>query len=100
MQKAFFGGLADQALLLDLPAGPQESGDEPAPRPAVSAGHHVFPAGEVGEETDVLERSGNPLLHDLVGFTARDVLFDGVYACKSLSRFMELVSRPLLLLMP
>jgi pyruvate dehydrogenase E2 component (dihydrolipoamide acetyltransferase) len=25
---------------------------------------------------------------------------DGVYACKFLSRFMELVSRPLLLLMP
>jgi hypothetical protein len=60
----------------------------------------AIPAGEVGEETDVLERSGNPLLHDLVGFTARDVLFDGVYACKFLSRFMELVSRPLLLLMP
>jgi pyruvate dehydrogenase E2 component (dihydrolipoamide acetyltransferase) len=27
-------------------------------------------------------------------------LIDGVYACKFLSRFMELVSRPLLLLMP
>ena len=72
----------------------------PARRPAVPADHHVFPAGQVGEETDVLERSGNPPLHDLVGFTARDVLFDGVYACKFLSRFMELVLRPLLLLMP
>jgi pyruvate/2-oxoglutarate dehydrogenase complex dihydrolipoamide acyltransferase (E2) component len=27
-------------------------------------------------------------------------LIDGVYACKFLSRFMELVSKPLLLLMP
>jgi pyruvate dehydrogenase E2 component (dihydrolipoamide acetyltransferase) len=27
-------------------------------------------------------------------------LIDGVYACKFLARFMELVSRPLLLLMP
>ena len=60
----------------------------------------ILGIGRVHQEPVVKEGAVVPASVLPLSLVVDHRLIDGVYACKFLSRFMELVSRPLLLLMP